>query len=1153
MPEEKEVPAHAPKKRRRWKRWTLLGLLTVLVASLLVLNGPGWRWIAAKVAARYLPDLGLTGTVEFEGTLSNGEILLKGVDLKGDGAVRQVKLDQVVLRYRPGRVIHGEIEAVRIDGLHADLDLDRPWPGAKPKEDKPTDLSKISETLRNLRQRIVPVAADVSDLQVRVTRSGQPVFALAKMDLAHPGGADRFTLTLGELVFGPDRKLPAQETALVWKEDAISVEKALLLPGLTLEGVTASLPASGSLSYDGRIRVAEALFAAQGTLENGEIKLAEGALNTRQVAEILGVAIPAEGTLELLEAKVTGISGGAKTLEGTVAAGLRGVAYQDWRVDAIRLDGSLNGETVLLDANAQAMGSPWKITTKTGVNRAQGFQLRNAEAAIAIPNAAAVLNDLRSRMEGVKPLGPIPPSTFQTTATASFKDGRIAGAKGRAILTPTDPATASPLDLTAAWAPAGPLDAGLVVEGAKVNAVLDFEKKGYQGRAAFEDFTPDRLAAWLAAFGVTVPPQMQLRGTWEGQGTFGPKDHRGKATIANFTAAKIEGGPLVASGDVDYDWPRAVEIRGLTATQAQQKIVTNARLRDQLLTLEELQWSDGAEVLLKGKASVPVTENPGDWKALLKQTRPLAINIESTEIPLAKLHPFLGPEVRFAEKARGKVVLHVTGTPAAPVIEGELLGRDLGIVSQATAPKADLELKFRTVEENFELEGTLVTPGYPAANLSAKLPFRPGVWMEHPEVLKEEKLDAAARVPNLELARFASLVPGVKKLAGSLKADITVKGTIGKPDLLGEVELKGGAVTLNSPEIEPITGIAFKASATPQAIDLQRLALQIESGTVDGRGKLTLANGKPEAVDFTLRGRALPLKRDDSMIIRANLDLAARGPWANATVSGTVAIVDSLFYRDIELLPIGVPFNQPSAPSLPAIDVAKRADTAAAIPEPFRNWAVSVKAVTANPFLVRGNLATGEATLNVNITGTLGNPAPRGQAIMKDVSAKLPFSTLYVDEGTVDFRPEAPFDPTLNIRGRSTIRPYEVNLYVYGPVSDPKVLTTSSPPLPESEIMTLLATGTTTRGIADPQAAMTRGAQLLIEEFRRGRIRYARRLQPVLKLLDRVDFQIGEENRYSGQKMNSATINLSDNWLISAGVGDEGNSRVTLMYLIRFR
>lgn len=1156
MPEHDVPPEKAPRKRRRWKRWTLLVLTLLLGIGLVVLNGPGWRWIARRVAAHYLPELGLSGSVDFGGTLSKGEILLRGVDLKGEGAVKSVQLEQVVLHFRPTRVIHGEIEAVRIDGLHAELDLDKPWPGPKKPKDtqeKSGDLSKLSETLRTLRQRIVPVEADISDLRVAVTQKGQTVFGLASMDLKHAAGGERFALKLGELAFSNGRKLPPQETALLWRNEEIEVEKALLLPGITLDGVKAQLPASGALTYAGAIRVNDARLVATGSLEEAQLRLAEGTLVAKQTAALFGVEIPADATLETFEVQARGFKSGLKTLDGTVRAGLRGISYQDWQVPALRLNGELKGTDLRADVNAEALGSPLSIAARATVSKEAGFKIQQATADIKVPQAADVLTNLRTRMKELKEPGPVPESALQGTVTAAFTEGKISKADTHLTLTPAHPEEVSSLDVTVGWVPQGPINAHITVDGGQVDATVDPTARRYKGRAAFNDFTPDRLHGWLSAFAVKVPPEMTLRGTWEGEGTFGPRDHKGHAVIGNFVSAKAANGPLTAAGDLTYDWPKSAEIRGLTVVQGPEKFVCNAKLADQLLTLDQLQWTEGTEVLLDGKASVPVTENPADWKGLLKQTRPLFVDIESRELALSKLHPFLPPTTRFPETARGKLVIRLSGTPAEPQIDAQVMARDLGLASQPKVPKADLDLTLKTEAGELNIAGTLVTPGYPAANLSAKLPFRPGVWVENPAVLKDERLEAAARVPNLELSRFAALAPGVKTLAGSLKVDLTVGGTIGKPEPLGAVELKGGGVTLASEAIPSLQGIGLKATASPTGIVLERVGLQMDGGTFEGRGKLNLVEGKPADIDVTLRGRALPLKRDDSMIIRSDVDLAIRGPWQTATVSGTVAIVDSLFYRDIELLPIGVPFNQPSAPSVPAIDTAKRDAVADAIPEPFRNWGLAVKAKTANAFLIRGNLATGQAILDVNVGGTLGKPAPKGQAILREVSAKLPFSTLLVEEGTVDFRPEAPFDPTLNIRGRSIVRPYEVNVYVYGPVSDPKVLTTSNPPLPESEVMTLLATGTTTSGIADPQAATTRGAQLLIEELRRGRIRFAKRLQPLLKVLDRVDFQIGEQNRYSGEKMNSATINLDDNWLISAGMGEEGRSRVMLMYLVRFR
>jgi hypothetical protein len=107
--------------------------------------------------------------------------------------------------------------------------------------------------------------------------------------------------------------------------------------------------------------------------------------------------------------------------------------------------------------------------------------------------------------------------------------------------------------------------------------------------------------------------------------------------------------------------------------------------------------------------------------------------------------------------------------------------------------------------------------------------------------------------------------------------------------------------------------------------------------------------------------------------------------------------------------------------------------------------------------------------------------------------------------------------------------------------------------LPENEIMTLLATGTTTAGLENPQAASSRAMQLLAEELRRGRFIGGRQLRPVLGLLDRVDFSLAEADPYSSDSFSTATISLTDQWFVSAGMGAEGDSRLMGIWRISFR
>jgi len=322
--------------------------------------------------------------------------------------------------------------------------------------------------------------------------------------------------------------------------------------------------------------------------------------------------------------------------------------------------------------------------------------------------------------------------------------------------------------------------------------------------------------------------------------------------------------------------------------------------------------------------------------------------------------------------------------------------------------------------------------------------------------------------------------------------------------------------------------------------------------SVDGSMELTNEAGDgPGVLDVSVKGVGLPLVRNEFLILRANADLQIKGTMAEARVSGEVGIIDSVFYKDMDLIPIGKPFLEPSAAALPKVDTP--ANPGAAVPAPFNEWAADVVVRTVDPILVRGNLGRGQIDVSLRIEGKIGDPKPNGKARLSQAVARLPFSTLDVKEAYLTFTPQTGFDPIVELRGTAEPRPYRVQVYAYGRMSDPQLVLTSQPPLPENEIMTLLATGTTSEGLEDSQAASSRAMQLLIEELRRGRFLFGKQLRPLLGLLDNVDFSLAESDPYDSGTYNSATLKLSDKWYISAGIGAEGDQRILAIWRLRFR
>jgi hypothetical protein len=159
-----------------------------------------------------------------------------------------------------------------------------------------------------------------------------------------------------------------------------------------------------------------------------------------------------------------------------------------------------------------------------------------------------------------------------------------------------------------------------------------------------------------------------------------------------------------------------------------------------------------------------------------------------------------------------------------------------------------------------------------------------------------------------------------------------------------------------------------------------------------------------------------------------------------------------------------------------------------------------------------------------------------------------------VQSGSVTLRPDSPTNPYLDLKGISKINSYLVQVYASGTVQNPKLVLTSDPPLPESEIMLLLATGSTSTQLADQEVASQKALQYLFETLRRRNGEKDKSvLQRFLKNSGQIKLSLGETNQYSGQNFSSATLNLDDRWDFTTQIDEQGQTRAFLVFSVRFK
>jgi autotransporter translocation and assembly factor TamB len=172
---------------------------------------------------------------------------------------------------------------------------------------------------------------------------------------------------------------------------------------------------------------------------------------------------------------------------------------------------------------------------------------------------------------------------------------------------------------------------------------------------------------------------------------------------------------------------------------------------------------------------------------------------------------------------------------------------------------------------------------------------------------------------------------------------------------------------------------------------------------------------------------------------------------------------------------------------------------------------------------------------------------------LENVEATLPFSRLEISQGFLYFDPSDSFNPKLYLQGTSLIRDYTIHVYVYGTTLAPEAIFTSEPPLPQEEIISLLATGTTREELLGGNNVLAgRAAMLLVQQLYRKVFKKGEGSKSN-SAFDRLQLDIGNVDPRTGQQTATARYKINEQFLLIGDLQVGGDFRGIVKYLLRFR
>jgi autotransporter translocation and assembly factor TamB len=546
-----------------------------------------------------------------------------------------------------------------------------------------------------------------------------------------------------------------------------------------------------------------------------------------------------------------------------------------------------------------------------------------------------------------------------------------------------------------------------------------------------------------------------------------------------------------------------------------------------------------------GYVSIPfVWKNLGTDRPVIPSSGKVTATFQSQDLDLKRLFDELG--IKAMSSGFMNARLDAGGTIADLNARLDMQVRDIRTEYWPKMEPATFDLSAQAMQDRLTFSGKLQQPRIQPGEITGSMPLDIPKIARARKVPDDTPITAKARIPRSSVNFVRQFVPDLQQLDGDLGLDVDVSGTFGHPVLNGAGDMTVNVARFANATLPTLRGFNVRFTFTDNALTLDRFGGDLAGGPFNMSGRVTFAKLTEPVLDLQMRAQSVLVARNDTLTARADGNVRVTGPFAAATVSGNVALTNTRILKNIDLIPIGLP-GRP-APQPPT----ERPEFFSLPGPPFRDWKFDVAIKTKDPVLIRGNLATGEATTDLKLIGTGLKPGLQGVVHMEDVEATLPFSRLDVSRGSITFDPKDSTNPTIDLQGTSVIRDYTVRVYVYGTLLSPQAIFTSEPPLPQEEIISLIATGASRKELSTGNVLAGRAAMLLVQQLYR---KIVKKGEPTDSntVFNRLDLDLGTVDPRTGQQQATVRFKITDQIVLTGDVGVRGDFRGKLKYLIRFR
>lgn len=310
----------------------------------------------------------------------------------------------------------------------------------------------------------------------------------------------------------------------------------------------------------------------------------------------------------------------------------------------------------------------------------------------------------------------------------------------------------------------------------------------------------------------------------------------------------------------------------------------------------------------------------------------------------------------------------------------------------------------------------------------------------------------------LDLGRLKKKMPRVEDVSGKARFQGTVSGEWNKPKISGAVEVRQGATV----KVEKLAWSFTKLTAhgelnAPGELRIEAIDADFGEGKVHAEGRIILKDYLPDSLDLLISAKQINYEYPKGANYVFDGEFIVAGPFSQLELRGEAKLLSFLYTRQIKW----------RTATLSMLERAKKARVGT---RETNDLFVDIAVLGDRNLRIENNLANLDLSSDIRIRGFIPTPQIWGRLDVNSGSLRFRGREYKLMRSNIEFLGDNTAVAVVDGRAVTSVGDYTINISATGPIEDIKVDMSSLPPLPRTDIVALLALGTTTEHLEKSEA-----------------------------------------------------------------------------------